>query len=237
MSVTSRSVSIFALAVLAGCVGKLDEPRSGGYRAVVELPSGGELPFLLEIGTESDALQLWVVTGDDKRPATGVKAQDGLLTAQLPDGLGTLNASVRRSGLSGQLELVDAQGGRQTLSLEAKYGASHRFFDKSATDNADVSGRWTFECPGETRGFTAELRQSHDNVDGVASPAGGSAMTVWGQVRNDEVFLGGLGNGRALLYKAHMNKKGQLEGKFWEGANKAQTCSGMRLKPEIEAEA
>lgn len=237
MRLTSRSISIFAFAFLAGCLGRPNEPRPGVYRAVVELPGGHELPLQLEVEGQGKALQLWVVAGDDKRAATGVKAQDGSLTAQLPNGLGMLSASVRRKGLTGQLELTDNQGGRQTLSLEAEHGAAYRFFDKSATDNADVSGRWTFECEGKTRGFTAELRQSHDNVDGVASPAGGADVTVWGQVRNDEVLLGGWGNGRTLLYKAHLNKRGQLEGKFWEAAQKEQACSGMRLRPEVDAEA
>lgn len=201
---------------LSAC-GKLEQPREGAYRAVIELP-GGELPFRLEIGNEAGHTQLWMLRETGKQAAAQVAVQNGQLSAELPDGAGKLLVSIRRKDLDGELEL-----GSQKLKLRAERNATHRFFKDSATDNADVSGRWRLECKGDVH---LELMQSHDQVDGIAQVAG-AEMIVEGQVHRDDVSLGALGAGLVLLYKAQVDNKGNLEGELSDGMQ-ARRCVALR---------
>lgn len=217
---------VFAVAMLAGCNGALDQPRPGTYRAVVDV-GGEELPLQLEIAREG-ATRLWWTRGEHKLEATELTINQGRLNAQWP-GSGDLSLQIRRRELTGTLAL---KGVARTLPVRAMHGENWLFFAESLTDNVDASGNWQLDCGANTQG-TLNLQQSHDRISGELGVAEGS-INVAGQVHGDEVRLGGVGATRAVLYRGQINAQGHLEGELLDSDKQHLRCGAARLPAPVE---
>jgi hypothetical protein len=71
-----------ATAWITGCDARLDEPRLGLYRAVLELP-GGEAPFGLEIAREQGRYVLYLSNGEERTRIDDVQLEERELIARL----------------------------------------------------------------------------------------------------------------------------------------------------------
>lgn len=76
---------VLAAACIAGCDARLDEPRLGLYRAVLELP-GGEAPFGLEVAREQDRYVLYLSNGEERTRIDDVQLEERELVARLSSG-------------------------------------------------------------------------------------------------------------------------------------------------------
>lgn len=225
---TKLRLLIPLLALLLSACARLDTPTPGDYRAYVEL-RGGQVPFVLRVSNEGARPQLWLVRDGAAVPATGVQSKQGAISAQLPNGSGSLQATIRRKTLKGEVRITDPQGMTQTLPFAAELNQSWRFVEQAGTDNADVSGYWQLEAISPNHFATPvimQLSQTHDAIDGQLLPdsglESGQRLQLYGQVNGDEVYLGGLGQGRALLFKGKVNAQGELQGDLWTNLSTAQ---------------
>ena len=76
-------LSVLAVtAWIAGCDARLDEPRLGLYRAVLELP-GGEAPFGLEIAREQGRYVLYLSNGEERTRIDDVQLEERELIVRL----------------------------------------------------------------------------------------------------------------------------------------------------------
>jgi hypothetical protein len=204
--------------VLSAC-SKVNAPVLGEYRAAINL-KGGELPLQLDIkpaGDSSDNVTVSMKFGDRTLSATRVAFKDGNLTAQWPD-IGTMDVDFDRNSMTGKLLITDAQGKPVTLPLNAKLDQHWRFLQQSGVDNADISGNWQLEALSTEEFNTAvsmQLTQRFDQVNGSLTLPDGRNVGVIGQIKGDDVYLGTLGYGRAVLLKGKVNVKGELRGDFW----------------------
>jgi hypothetical protein len=66
-----RLVSTSLLLVLAACDRAVDEPRTGSYRATLQLP-GGEMPFGLEVAEENKRFVLYLVNAAERTRVNNV---------------------------------------------------------------------------------------------------------------------------------------------------------------------
>jgi len=74
-----------ATAFIVGCDARLDEPRLGTYRAVLELP-GGEAPFGLEVAREQSRYVLYLFNGEERTRIDDVQLEERELVARLSSG-------------------------------------------------------------------------------------------------------------------------------------------------------
>ena len=237
------AVSLLTLAALAGCGGGAVEP--GAYRAVLKLP-GGELPFGLELrrdgagttgflrdagnGADTDAVDLAAgrpvqferVVADGPALKIFIRGKDS-----------RIDAHSRATGLEGEWIVRDATHREHRISFAAKRGASYRFFEDPATDNADISGRWsaTFASPAGTVIRTVELAQSHAKVGGRMSLADGAVRRLSGEVHDDDVYLSSFDGAEAYLYKAAVLKDGSLKGEFWSATGERGSWTARHEAP------
>jgi hypothetical protein len=218
---------------LAAC-SKLSAPVAGDYRAYVEL-RGGQVPFVLRVGNEGGVTRLWRIQDGEPVAATEVRIQDGTLQAQLAQGAGALRVSIGRKTLKGELRITDPQGKLQVLPFAADLGQTYRFVEHSSTDNADVSGYWQLEAISPNHfsaPVTLQLSQTHDGIEGQllpSDPSMGQSVHLSGQVQGDEVYLGSVDQGRALLFKGKVNAQGELQGELWINLSSAQTAFARRM--------
>jgi peroxiredoxin len=214
-------VILFLFTALVGLPVGCGQPKleMGTYRAVLTLP-GGELPFGLELKEESGATVAYLINGPERVRVPDVKLKGSRVEMTMP-GFGNRLAAKRTArGLQGEVVLVKLEGKEQKIPLTAELGVTHRFFKESASDNADVSGRWavTFtDKDGKHTPAVAEFKQSHQEVTGTFLVTTGDHRFLAGEVRNDELYLSAFDGAHAFLYHAKVTKTGELEGKYWSG--------------------
>lgn len=246
MSVVRRSparkwAGLMVVVTLAACGSTNNEPEPGIYRAIVEAPAG-ELPFGLELGAaaaggESQGPALFLLDGDRRVAFENVAHVEKALEARLPGGQATLSFTAHGAKLSGYLRLPNNRGAIEELAFTADSGATYRFFRESATDNADVSGRWSaaINDAGGRTGWVILLTQSHDQVAGTFYGPGGAEQPVTGQVQGDDVRLSSFDGNSALLFTAKVNDKGELVGAAWSNLTGTSRWTARR-NPDAEIE-
>jgi peroxiredoxin len=133
--------------------------------------------------------------------------------------------------LQGELFLVKPNDKNQHIPLRAALGAGYRFFEKSATDNADVSGRWAVnfvDDSGAPEAAVGEFNQSHDIVSGTILTTTGDHRFLAGQVQGDELYLSTFDGAHVFLYKAKIGADGNLSGDWWSGLAYHEKWSAKR---------
>jgi hypothetical protein len=215
-----KSAVVMAVLTLAACSLSGSEPEPGIYRAVIEAPEG-EIPFGLELGApaagSSGAPTLFLLDGDQRIAFETVARAEKAVEARLPGGKSTLTFTARGAKLSGYLRLANAHGATDQLAFTAEAGPAWRFFRESATDNADVAGRWSASISGNRgeAGWVIMLTQSHDQISGTFYGPGGVEYTVTGQVQGDDVRLSSFDGQTARLFTAAVGDDGDLQGDAW----------------------
>jgi len=228
---------VVCAALVAGCE-RVELPREGDYRAVLELP-GGELPFGLQIVREDGSVVLYLINADERMRVPDLTIEGDRLEATFPGFQNTLTAGMSADGLEGELTLVKAKGVEQVMPFEATYGDTHRFFAEPATDNADVSGRWevTFtEDSGSSKPAIAEFEQTHDRVTGTFLTPTSDHRFLEGQVKDDTLYLSTFDGAHAYLYHARVDEAGALVGEYWSGTKWHETWKATRNESASIAE-
>lgn len=226
---------------LAACGLAGNEPAPGIYRAVIEAPEG-EIPFVLELaapaaGGATQAPELFLIDGDQRVAFDSVARVERALEARLPGGKATLNFTARGAKLSGYLRLPNGTGSNAELAFTAESGVAYRFFRESATDNADVAGRWSAlinDDAGSTN-WVIVLTQSHDQVSGTFYGPRGAEHSVTGQVQGDDLRLSSFDGSTARLFIATVNDDGELEGDGWSNLTGSSRWTARR-NPDAEIE-
>ena len=230
MSKFRHFLTLFIL-ILVGCT-KLSMPVAGQYRATIETPSGF-IPVELRITNEGGTTQLWLVQNGESTPASELQLKDHGLQATLPRGGGQLKVTIARNTLEGQIDITDPEGQQHHLPIKARLNQPYRFIEQSLTDNADVSGHWQFSPTGAdpfNSKITLQLTQSFDSIDGRLIIDGTSkSLYLYGQAHGDDVYLSSLSEGRALLFKGHVNSQGNLEGQLWINSSSGIAVLGTHI--------
>jgi thiol-disulfide isomerase/thioredoxin len=205
--------------------------KLGTYRAVLTLPNG-ELPFGLDLVKEGSATVGYLINGKERLKLSEVKISGSHLEIAMPGYENRLTADASGEQLAGEVFLDKLAGKNQHIPLKAQWGRTYRFFETSASDNADVSGRWAvnFVEDGATKPDAAvgEFSQSHDVVTGTFLTDSGDHRYLAGQVKGDELYLSTFDGAHAFLYKAKITADGGLAGDFWSGLAYHETLSGKR---------
>lgn len=225
---------VLACLALAAC-GRVDEPTTGMYRALLELP-GGDAPFGLEVERASGGYVLYLHNGSERTRVSDVTVQEGVLTARFPGYENSLRATLHRNEWKGAVTLIKAGGEEQVIPFRARLGQSYRFYDKPATDNADVAGRWELtltDDEGVATRAVAEFEQHHDKVTGTVMTPTGDHRFLDGQVHGDELQLSTFAGGLVYLYRLRVDEAGELRGDYWQGLAWHEQVHGVR-NPDAE---
>lgn len=231
MTQLKHCLLLFSL-LLAACT-KLSAPVAGDYRATVKI-NGEEIPMQLRVAIENGTPQVWLLQNEAALPATEVQVNNNTLHATLPAGAGQLNANMSRNALQGELQLTDPQGKTHRFPFSAQLNKTYRFVEESSTDNADVTGFWqltTNNADHFSAPVTLQLNQSFDAIDGqLMITQSNETLTLYGQTHGDDVYLSGIGSGRAVLFKGRVNAQGQLEGQLWINASDGAAALATPIK-------
>ncbi|MEA3173676.1 MAG: hypothetical protein QOF42_1087 [Gammaproteobacteria bacterium] len=205
--------------------------KLGTYRAVLTLPNG-ELPFGLELVKEGSDTVGYLLNGKERLKLSEVKINGSHVEIAMPGYENRLTAEASGGQLSGEVFLDKLNAKNQHIPLKAQLGPTYRFFESSASDNADVSGRWavTFvEKEGaKPEVAVGEFSQSHDVVTGTFLTDTGDHRYLVGQVKGDELYLSTFDGAHAFLYKAKVTPEGGLSGDYWSGLANHETWTGKR---------
>jgi thiol-disulfide isomerase/thioredoxin len=221
------------LLTIAACSRPVDEPRTGRYRATLQLP-GGAAPFGLEIQKENKGFVLYLENAAERTRVDNVTLADGELTAVFPGYENSLQARLYRDRLEGSVTLIKDKSKEQVIPFQAellrKGAATYRFYDQPLTDNADLAGRWemTLTSDGKSGAAVAIFEQRHDRITGTVMTPTGDHRFLEGQVHGDEAQLSTFAGGLAYLYKLKVNRQGELEGEMWQGLASHSTVKARR---------
>ena len=221
------------LVTIAACGRPVDEPRTGRYRATLQLP-GGDAPFGLEVSKENDRFVLYLENAAERTRVENVTLADGELTAVFPGYENSLQARLYRDRMEGKVTLIKDRSKEQVIPFQArlqeKGAAIHRFYKAPLTDNADLAGRWemTLTSDGKSSAAIAIFEQQHDRITGTVITPTGDHRFLEGQVHGDEAQLSTFAGGLAYLYKVTVNRHGELVGDMWQGLASHSTVSARR---------
>jgi thiol-disulfide isomerase/thioredoxin len=222
------------LLTLAACDRAVDEPRTGAYRATLQLP-GGEAPFGLEVAEENKRFVLYLINASERTRVDNVTLADGELTARFPGYENSLKARMYDDRLEGNVTLIKDKSKEQVIpfkaQLQGKKATTYRFYKEPLTDNADLAGSWDMTLTGDdgkAGAAVAILEQQHDRITGTVMTPTGDHRFLEGQVHGDEAQLSTFAGGLAYLYKVKVNQHGELEGEMWQGLASHSTVKARR---------
>jgi thiol-disulfide isomerase/thioredoxin len=204
--------------------------KKGTYRAVLTLP-GGELPFGFSLEPDGTKTVAYLVNGKERVPLHEVTVTGSHLEIRMPGYENRLSADANGEQLVGEVVLSKPGGKQQHIALHAQRGQDFRFFEKSASDNADVSGRWAVKFTdddGKPELAVGEFSQNHDVIVGTFLAETGDHRYLAGQMKGDELYLSTFDGAHAFLYKARIGADGALDGDFWVGTAFHERWSGKR---------
>jgi hypothetical protein len=228
---------LVGVGLLGGCSKPGRDLQPGRYRATLEVPIG-EVPFELDVTRRAGGFDVEIVADELRLRMTDVSVTPGRVTAVLPGGTASLALTVSGNELRGTCLLQPQSGARRTLPLHARRGGVWRYFEQPQTDNADVSGRWAIaftDDGGTTTRGVAELRQSFEEVTGEIRLPDSSAGALHGEVHGESLRLGRFDGTAVLLYHAHVNARGELEGESWTtGSGHARLHAVRNLDAVVE---
>jgi thiol-disulfide isomerase/thioredoxin len=213
-----------------------NDMRMGTYRVVLQTP-GGELPFGLELAQKDSALVGYLINGPERLLLSDVKITGSHLEIRMPGYENVLTADADGNQLRGEVFLVKPNGKNQHVPLRATLGENYRFFekaadsDKTASEAADVSGRWAVKFvddSGAPEAAVGEFSQSHDVVSGTILTTTGDHRYLAGQVKGDELYLSTFDGAHVFLYKAKIASDGSLDGDWWSGLAYHEKWTGKR---------
>lgn len=228
-----RLVLTGLLVTIAACGRQVDEPRTGRYRASLQLP-GGEAPFGLEVSKEGGRFALYLENASERTRVDNVTVTDGELTAVFPGYENSLQADLYRDRLEGTVTLIKDRSKEQVIPFQAqlleKDTATYRFYERALTDNADLAGRWemTLTSDGKSSPAVAIFEQQHDRLTGTVMTTTGDHRFLEGQVHGDEAQLSTFAGGLAYLYKVKVDRQGELAGEMWQGLASHATVKARR---------
>jgi thiol-disulfide isomerase/thioredoxin len=213
-----------AAAALSGDV------KMGTYRVVLKTP-GGELPFGLELRQQGARPVGYLINGKERLLLRDVNITGSHLEITMPGYENVLKADAAGNDLNGEIFLVKPNDKNQHVPLHATLGERYRFFERPASGNADVSGRWAMQLiddSGAPEAVVGEFRQAHDVVSGTILTATGDHRYLAGQVRGDELYLSTFDGAHVFLYKAKIAADGSLDGDWWSGLAFHEKWTGKR---------
>lgn len=224
------------LPLLAACGSQVEEPQTGTYRGVLELP-GGAAPVGLEIaaGQESNSFVLYLINDTERTRVDDVKLAGHELLATFPGTGNILRVQMYRDRLDGEVMLKQPGDEEQVIPFKAKHGETYRFYKESLTDNADLTGRWrmTLTSDGNATQAVALFQQQHDRVTGTVTTPDSEHRFLEGQVHGDEAQLSAFAGAEVYLYQLKVNDAGELEGEFWHGLAPRSRVKAVRDEDAI----
>jgi thiol-disulfide isomerase/thioredoxin len=203
-------------------------PRMGWYRAVLVLPAG-ELPFGLDLERDGTRTVGYLVNGKERVKLDEVTVSGPHIEIRMPGYENRLSADASGDQLTGEVVLSKSGAKEQHIALHAERGRHYRFFDKPASGNADVSGRWSVKFTdddGKPEAAVGEFSQSGDIVTGTFLAETGDHRFLAGQVRGHELYLSTFDGAHAFLYRAELAADGTLGGDYWSGTAYHEHWSG-----------
>lgn len=221
------------LVTIAACDRPVDEPRTGRYRATLQLP-GGEAPFGMEVSKENDSFVLYLENAAERTRVGNVTLADGELTAVFPGYENSLQARLYADRMEGSVTLIKDRSQEQVIPFHARLqeqgAATYRFYKEPLTDNADLAGRWemTLTSDGKSSAAVGIFEQQHDRVTGTVMTPTGDHRFLEGQVHGEEAQLSTFAGGLAYLYKMKVNRHGELVGEMWQGLASHSTLTARR---------
>jgi peroxiredoxin len=196
-----------------------NDVKMGTYRVVLKTP-GGDLPFGLELKEQDSHPVGYLINGQERLLLSDVKITGSHLEIAMPGYENVLKADAVGNELNGEVFLVKLNEKNQHVPLHATLGETYRFFGQAASDNADVSGRWSMKLiddKGEPEAVVGEFSQSHEVVSGTILTSTGDHRYLAGQVKGDELYLSTFDGAHVFLYKAKIGADGSLDGDWWSG--------------------
>ena len=193
--------------------------KMGTYRVVLKTP-GGDLPFGLELKEQDSHPVGYLINGPERLLLSDVKITGSHLEIPMPGYQNVLKADAAGNELQGEIFLVKPNDKNQHVPLHATLGDSYRFFERPASGNAEVSGRWAvkfIDDSGAPEEAIGEFSQANDVVSGTILTTTGDHRYLAGQVKGDELYLSTFDGAHVFLYKAKIAADGSLDGDWWSG--------------------
>jgi len=236
------SLALLGAFSLTACSGGTTDVslREGWWRGVLLLP-GGELPFAFEVQRDDDTWLLWLQNGEERIPVPEVSINDQQLLIRMPGYENRIEATIEGNTLRGTLLMVKAQGADQRIPFSASHGESYRFTKTDVTKNStapndivgdtvSMSGSWAadFGTPEKRYPAVGEFRQQGRQVTGTFLTPTGDHRFLEGDFDGRELRLSKFDGGHAFLYRAVIDAKGQLTGRFWSGLASEESFTAIR---------
>jgi thiol-disulfide isomerase/thioredoxin len=230
------SVALLGAFSLSSCStpSETDLLREGWWRGVLVTP-GGELPFGLDIQRNDNRWVAWLQNGDERVQVSEVDVQGDRLTMRMPGYENRIEALIDGDRLEGSLLMVKAKGADQRISFSAQYGLRHRFTPPSESpDDAGqpiaLTGTWAVAFNDSTKTYPAvgEFFQQGQKVTGTFLTPTGDHRFLEGEFDGKQLLLSKFDGGHVFLYRARIDEKGQLSGRFWSGLASEETFTAER---------
>lgn len=214
---------------------------SGVWRAWLDSP-GGDLPFRLEVQTDSDGMRAWICNGDERAPASLAVSSGTTVTFEWGDYDSVLRGEVRTGGtaLDGTWDMQVSATKRAQLGFHARYGVEAAAAPPmpmlgpgkplpSLGSGGTLSGRYRVVFDGEDVPAVGILQESTTgDIDGTILTTLGDYRYLHGQRTGEEVVLACFDGGHAFLFRAQREGEAGLRGKFWSGDRTAISWSAQR---------
>ncbi|MCP4725603.1 MAG: TlpA family protein disulfide reductase [bacterium] len=233
---------LVAISVMnVNCGGKTDV-FTGSWRAALETP-GGDLPFMIEIESDSDGNKdAYIINGEERIRFTsltltennikfGIDHYDSYITADIDESGTKLTGTWTRRGMGGNNTVMD---------FSAEKGVTKRFINTETSigpeiTEKNISGDWIvdFISRNGTSPGAGIFKQNGNIVTGTFLTTTGDYRYLEGVYENGVMWLSCFDGAHAFLFKAVLDSEGKMTGDFWSRDRFVQNWTAVRGKREM----
>lgn len=206
-------ILLLATILIVSCNRDIKTPKSGEWRAVLELDKGKEIPFLMELAEDNT---ITIYNGDEAIKIDAVEFEGDSITISHPVFEGVFKGVYTEDSIYGNFIKPSLD---RVVPFKMKRGRAERFTVKSAP-KANVSGNWetVFSPDSAADRYIAKgtFEQTGHKVTGTFRTTTGDYRFLEGAVENDTMRLSTFDGAHAFLFEAKVEDT-IMTGTFYSG--------------------
>ncbi len=215
---------ILLCTLIFSCSNKVNAPKTGNWRALLDLGEGKELPFLFEYNTSNS---LMVFNAEEKIEVTDVAIEGDSIIIQMPVYEGVFKGVFTKENISG--DFIKSSLNR-VVPFVMEYGQNNRF---KTTDkpSQSIEGNWemVFSPGSEDDSYIAKgiFSEKDGVVTGTIRTTTGDYRYLEGIIDGTKLKLSTFDGAHAFLFEAEL-KDSILNGVFYSGNHWQEPFVGKR---------
>ena len=187
-----------------------------------------KLPFNFMLSESGESINMELVNGDEHIPVREIERRGDSIFISLPYFHSEIRGRFNRDAMEGYWHNYSRRDYK--IPFYAKKGIHQRFPSSPEKNKQNAAGKWevTFSPGPDSYKAIGMFEQEGDRLTGTFMTETGDYRYLEGTVQNNQILLSTFDGAHAFLFKAELDEKGEMKGKFWSGIHWTEDWTAVR---------